>query len=154
MSCPKCAIKPGYHNWIIFAKIGQANLFYTAPAKTEDYNEDGTKLANIKIHVEKCAAQQPWIWVLDCANMEFKHYTEISFNIGLLNLLSSDKYLQAVWVIRPNMWIRALHSLFRSFSSAAILSNVSYFEGSNLELFNGLESTGLEQGAIKWLIAQ
>jgi len=105
MPCQKCITKPGYHSFVKFGEIKGANLFYTSPAKTEDYNIDGTKLANIKIHVETDIAQTPWIWVLDCANMGFAHYTEISFNIGLLNLLASDKYIQAIWIIRPNIWV-------------------------------------------------
>jgi len=154
MPCQKCPIKRGYHNWIKIGNFKAANLFYTAPAKTEDFNEDGTKLANVKIYVEEDTDQKPWIWVLDCANMEFKHYTEVSFNTGLLNLLANDKNIQAVWIIHPNMWIRGVHTFFTTFSSVKILSNVSYFDGSKLELSKSLELTGLDRSTIEWLINQ
>jgi hypothetical protein len=137
-----------------FARVGDARLFYTAPAKTEDFNEDGTKLASIKLHVAEEASSGPWIWVMDCANMQLKHYTEFSFNLGLLSLLNEDPLLKEVWIVRPNIWIRTTIGFLQTFSSAAILRSVKWFDGSNLEIHAGLATTGLEGSKIHWLISQ
>ena len=88
-----------YHS---FKKIGVFNsvsLFYTAPAKTEDYNQEGTKLANIKIHILE-ETIGPWLWILDCSNMSLRHYTEFSFNLGLLQMLSERVWL-GLLVVHP-----------------------------------------------------
>ena len=109
-------------------------LFYTAPAKTADFNEDGTKLANIKIHISEECSGAPWIWVVDCGGMGLAHYTDFSFNWGLLGLLAADLTLHEIWIVRPNMWISGVISVLQTFSSAAILRRIKYFDGSDLEV--------------------
>jgi len=126
-------------------------LFYTAPAKTDDFNEDGTKLANISIHVSEIGA--PWIWVVDCGNMELKHYTEISFCIGVLNLLSSDPNLKAVWIIRPNIWIKTTIEILKGFSSSPVLHGITYYQG-GLSMYSELKGRGLTPKALQWLLHQ
>ena len=130
MPCLKCVLNPDYHSFKKFGKIQEKNLFYTAPAKTEDYNEDGTKLENIKTHVKEETAGQPWIWVLDCANMGLVNYTEMSFNIGLLELLGTTNTLDSVWIINPNIWIRTTISFLQTFYSSPILNKITYLDGS------------------------
>jgi len=154
MPCAKCLATPGYHNFVNFAELNGTKLFYTAPAKTQDFNEDGTKLANIKIHIAEEAKQKPWIWVLDCGNMAFHHYTEVSFNIGILDVLANDPYLKEIWIMQPNMWIYGVHGFFKTFSSASILNRVSYFDGSTLELLESFQKTGLKGAATQWLVSQ
>lgn len=154
MLCPKCLVTPGYHSFVNFTELNGAKLFYTAPAKTQDFNEDGTKLANIKIHIAEETEGKPWIWVLDCANMAFHHYTEVSFNIGVLDILANDPQLQEIWIIHPNMWIYGVHGFFNTFSSAPILTKVSYFDGCTLELIDHFNTKGLTMRAIEWLINQ
>lgn len=154
MPCAKCTVKPGYHSFVKFARVGNADLFYTAPAKTEDFNEDGMKLANIKLHVAEETASGPWIWVMDCADMGLKHYTEFSFNLGLLGLLNMDPNLKEVWIVRPNIWIQTTVAFLQTFSSAAILRSIKWFDGSTLEIQSGLAATGLVDERIHWLIAQ
>jgi len=154
MPCSKCIAKPGYHSFVNFARVSDADLFYTAPAKTEDFNEDGTKLANIKLHVAEETTSGPWIWVMDCAGMELRHYTEFDFNFGLLGLLNEDPRLKEVWIIRPNIWIRTTIAFLQTFSSAAILRTIRWFDGSNLEIYASLLTTGLADSKIHWMISQ
>jgi len=154
MPCDKCAAKPGYHSFVKFGSLGSANLFYTAPAKTEDLNKDGTKLANITIHVKEETTNTPWIWVLDCSNMGLEHYTEVSFNLGLLDLLASSPTLQEIWVVKPNVWIRGVYTFFQMISSAPILKKTHFIDGSYLELTHEYGSKGLDAKTIRWLLKQ
>jgi hypothetical protein len=152
MPCLKCLQKPGYHSFVKFASIGSASLFYTSPAKTADFNEDGTKLASIKLHIsEECA--EPWIWVVDCGDMGLAHYTDFSFNWGLLGLLAADLTLQEIWIVRPNLWIRGVIAVLQTFSSAPILGRIKYFDGSDLELEGLLCAEGLPALMRHWLIS-
>ena len=156
MPCPKCAVTPGYHSFIsmglLLRSSNSSTLFYTAPAKTADFNEDGTKLANIKIHVsEEC--REPWIWVVDCGDMGLAHYTDFSFNWGLLGLLAADVMLQEIWIVRPNVWIRGVIAVLQTFSSAPILGRIKYFDGSPLELDGLLSAEGMEASMRHWLIS-
>jgi hypothetical protein len=153
MPCIKCLHTPGYHNFVKFGFLGNTTLIYTSPAKTQDYNEDGTKLANITIHVNELD-KKPWIWVLDCGEMELKHYTEISFTLGLLKLLSNDEKLQEVWIMRPNIWIRTTVNFLKTFYSAKILNNIKYFEGTKMELLEQFQQTEIPISSIHWLIGQ
>jgi hypothetical protein len=86
--------------------------------------------------------------------MEFKHYTDVSFSIGLLQTLAADPNLTAVWIIRPNFWIKTTLSILRTFSSAPILTSARLFEGAHLELLNNFETIGLDKGSAHWLISQ
>ena len=150
MPCPKCLVKPGYHSFIRMGTLSGRNLFYTAPAKTADFNEDGTKLANIKIHVSEDCSGAPWIWVVDCDDMGLAHYTEFSFNWGLLGLLAADLTLQEIWIVRPNVWIRGVVAVLQMFSSALILGRIKYFEG---DLDGLLKAEGMQLSMRQWLIS-
>ena len=154
MPCQKCVDKPGYHSFIHFGDLSGTKMFYTALAKTEDYNRDGTKLANISIHIDENTAGGPWIWLFDCSNMGFHNYTDVSFNISLLKLLAKNPTIQGVWVVHPNTWIRGVHSFFSMFSRAPLLDRFSYFEGSGAELMNDFLSRGLHPRTIEWLLSQ
>ena len=152
MPCQKCIHNPAYHSFTPFGDLAGAKLIYTAPAKTEDFNEDGTKLKNISIHVSEIG--QPWIWVVDCANMSLKHYTEISFNIGVLNLLSADPLLKAVWVIRPNIWIKTTIAVMKGFSASPVLHGITFFDEVGLELYRDLKTVGVSPKSLQFILHQ
>lgn len=157
MPCPKCTVTPGYHSFISMGLLlrsssSSCRLFYTAPAKTADFNEDGTKLANIKIHVSEECSGAPWIWIVDCGGMGFAHYTEFSFNWGLLGLLAADLTLQEIWIVRPNVWIRGVIAVLQTFSSAPLLGRIKYFDGSDLEVDGLLCAEGMDAPMRHWLI--
>jgi hypothetical protein len=154
MPCQKCIANPGYHSFINFGSLGSTKLFYTAPAKTEDTNKDGTKLANITLHLKEETERSPWIWVLDCANMGLHQYTELSFNLGLLDVLVENRTLEEVWILHPNTWVRGVYSFFQMISCAPILKKTQFIEGSGLELLNRLEPKGLDMTTIHWLLKQ
>jgi hypothetical protein len=154
MPCPKCELQPGYHSFKHIGEANQVSVFYTNPEKSKDKDEEGTKLEHVTIHVQEGANGKPWIWVLDCGTMTIADYTEVSFNYGIYNLVTSDPYLQEVWIIRPNIWIRSTIGFFQTFSYSKILQNISYIEGSNLEQLEFLETKGVNKNGIHWLIHQ
>jgi hypothetical protein len=154
MPCTKCLVNPDYHSFKKFGTLQGKNIFYTAPAKTEDYNADGTKLTNIKIHVKEDTLDKPWIWVLDCQNMGLVHYTEMSFNIGLLQLLNETKTLDSVWIINPNIWISTTISFLRLFYNSPILNKITYLGDSKRENADILTTMGLTGETITWLLKQ
>jgi hypothetical protein len=154
MPCVKCAKTPGYHSFEKFGNLGEETLYYTAPAKTLDFNEDGTKLANLLIDIEEKTSNKPWGWVVDCSNMGFHHYTDLSFNMGILHLLNTNPNIGTLWVFRPNIWIRGTIALLNQFTSSNVLEKIQYFEGSNLELFQSLREKGLDGEQARWLIRQ
>jgi hypothetical protein len=154
MSCQKCFTDPGFHS---FNKIGQVNsstIFYTAPATARDNNKDGTKFENMKLHIQKDTEGKAWIWVVDCGNMKMTHYTEMNFNIQLMNLLTGEPTLQELWVLRPNTWIKTTAGVLKKLSKTNVFNKVRYFEGSNIEIFNALQNSGLEANTLKYLIEQ
>jgi hypothetical protein len=134
--------------------VNSTNLFYTAPAKAKDMNKDGTKFSNMKIHIQGDTEGRPWIWVVDCANMKMLHYTEMSFNIQLMNLLSHEPSLQEVWVLRPNSWIKTTAAVLKRMNKTNIFNKLKYFEGSNIEIFNKLQVSGVDTNTLRWLIDQ
>ena len=154
MPCLKCANQPGYHSFIKFGKCNDANLFYTSPAKSKDFDDDGTKLSNVTIHVQEETEKKPWIWVMDCGNMTFANYTEMQFNAGIANLVSSDPMLQEVWIVRSNVWIRTTIAFFQAFSSAKIFERIYYIDGSPLEQLEILQKKGVDSNIANWLIQQ
>lgn len=157
MSCQKCLIDPKFHS---FAKIGQlhtANLFYTAPAKAKDMNNDGSKFANMQLHIQNDTEGKPWIWIVDCANMNMSHFTEMSFNLKFMKLLSQDATLKEVWIMRPNTWIKTTTGLLKNLNKGNVLNvfnSVKYIDGSNIEIFNTLQKYGLAVNTLSWLISQ
>jgi hypothetical protein len=152
--CVKCISDPEFHS---FKKIGQLNnstLFYTAPAKAKDKNNDGTKYENMKLHIQKDTEDKLWIWIVDCANMKVGHYTEMNFNLKLLSLLSQESTLQEVWVLRPNAWIKTTAGLLKAMNKSNVFNRVKYLEGSNVDIFNTLQKSGLDMNTLRWLLEQ
>jgi hypothetical protein len=152
--CQKCLTEKEFHSFIKFGEVSSSTLFYTAPAKAKDNNKDGTKFSNMKLHIQSDTEGKPWIWVVDCANMKMVHYTEMSFNIQLMNLLSHEPTLKEVWVLRPNTWIKTTAAILRKMNKTNIFNKLKYFEGSNIEIFNKLQGSGMDVNTLRWLIEQ
>ena len=107
MACPKCIENPESHSFTQFGKFGDANLIYTSPARALDYKESEEKIVNFKKHMDT-ALGAPWIWVFDCGGMQMKHFSSMNYTRRLAQILTNEheNYLQAIWIIRPNAWIK------------------------------------------------
>ena len=152
--CEKCLIDNNFHSFIKLGVVGSSNIFYTAPAKVKDINKDGTKFSNMKLHIQNDTEGKPWIWLVDCINMKMAHYTEMSFNIQIMNLLSHEPTLKEVWILRPNAWVKTTTGVLIKISKINILNKLTYFEGSNIEIFNKLQTSGVDINTLKWLLEQ
>ena len=154
MPCPKCFEKPGYHSFAKIGKVNDTTIFYTAPAKSLDKNEDGQKLKHISSHIEEEPENKSWIWIIDCVAMSMEHCTEMSFNKGIVDILSTNKYVQEIWILRPNVWIQTAIAFFQTFSTTKIFSNIFFIEGSKLEQLDQLLKRGTDVKTANWLMQQ
>jgi hypothetical protein len=150
MTCTKCKVQFGYHKFVMIGTVNDTMLIYSSPAKSPDFNEDGTKLENIRCHIEEY--KRPWIWIFDGAGMGFQDYTDVSFNMGLLNILSSNTYIQGIWVTRSNIWLRTSISFMQTISSAPILKKIKYMDGNIIEIHDAFRKEGVETHSIIWIL--
>jgi hypothetical protein len=152
--CQKCITDPDFHSFKNIGYLNNTILFYTAPAKAKDKNNDGTKFENMKLHIQKDTEGKSWIWIVDCANMKVGHYTEMNFNLKLLTLLSQESTLQEVWVLRPNAWIKTTAGMLKMMNKTNVFNRVKYLEGSNIEIFNTLQKSGMDMNILRFLLEQ
>lgn len=152
MPCPKCAEQPGYHSFRLLGHAKDVAIFYTNPESSKDRNEEGTKLEHVMIHIAEGTAGKPWIWVVDCGTMTIADYTELSFNYGIYNMVTSDPLLQEIWIMRPNGWIQTAIGFFQTISRHAIMGRISYLEGSDLEKYGFLHGKGVDAKTTSWMI--
>lgn len=153
MPCNKCKTNPNYHSFVRITNIDDTDVFYSSISKCQDSNEDGTKFKNIKIHVDE-ETTRPWIWVIDFANMEMKHYTDPSFNNGMFEMISNNDAIKEIWFFRSNIWIRTTIALFKKISNNKILNNIYFFDETGLELLDKLQKKSLNIRSIQWLMSQ
>ena len=150
MKCQKCIAHPGFHIFIKFATVNDIMFIYSAPSKSLDSNKDGTKLENIRIHIDEFKG--PWIWVWDFGGMGYKDYTDFSFNMSLFNTLAKNKYLQEIWITRSNIWIQGVISFFKTISSEPLLQRIKFMDGSPFEIYQAFRKEGMDAEHIKWLL--
>ena len=152
MPCEKCTQDPDFHSFRKFGRLGNETLFYTSPIETKDYDEDGTKLANVLIDITEHTKDIPWGWVFDARGMGFHHYTDFHFNLGILQHLTADQNIGTIWVLYPNIWIRGAISCLQQISRSHILHKIQFLEGSNLEVYDTMTHAGLDPKSAIWLI--
>ena len=143
MPCEKCTEQPGYHSFNKFGTLNDLTLFYTSPAKTKDFDLDGTKLSNILIDI-KSQTDKPWGWIVDCRNMGFSHYTDFKFNMGILHHLSNDENIVSVWILYPNVWVQTTLYCLKNLFNSTIYSKIHFLEGSNIELLESMKKMGFK----------
>ena len=152
MPCNKCQLRPGYHSFEFISKQNNINLFYTSPAKAQDYNEGEEKLKNIKIHIDEQTGGQPWTLILDCNNMKTKHYTDVSININIIKYILSNKDFSSIWIIQPNVWIKGIITLLQKTSNFSFLKKIHYFNDPGIALYNKFKEHNLDNSTIEKLL--
>ena len=152
MTCPRCLVTPESHSFTNFGKLGETHLVYTALARVLDYKETPEKITNFKMHLDTMKGK-PWIWVIDCADMESKHYSSMNYTRQLAQLLVKDHEatLQSILILRPNLWMRTTLKFLKTLFKAGIFSKVHLIDGLKLEVYSGLEKTGLNGKPLQWI---
>jgi hypothetical protein len=152
MPCNKCQLRPGYHSFEFIGFHNNTNLFYSSPAKGEDYNEGEERLKNIKIHIDEQTTGKPWTLIVDCNNMTTKHYTDVSFNINLLKYIIANNDLISIWIIQPNVWIKGIITLFQKTTNSPFIKKIHYFNEPGIALYNKFKEYKLDNSAIEKIL--
>ena len=147
--CPACRQNPRSHSFEHLATLASdgTRIFYTAPALAEEA-ESPTKLENMRIHLAN-ARSTPWIWVLDCSNMETKHTSSMEFVYGIAKTLTGehDGILRYIIVLNGNVWIRCAVAALRLFVRADLVKKLVFAEYI-LDDLRAIELTDVEIRAI------
>ena len=120
LSCARCAVDPFSHSFVRFGSIaldgktgvGTA-LYYTGIARMTSL-DNYHNIQLWKLHLDTTTG--PWIWVIDCANMELHTTIAEQFAKIFANMLVSEysKKLQRIVVLNPNAWFhRIMHILYK-----------------------------------------
>ena len=114
MACPKCKVNPFAHSFERFGVTDTAaSLYYTAPARMTS-RDDYINLECWTLHLDTLAG--PWIWFIDCANMELHHSITKQFVTVLGQILVEEHAarLKRIVVLNPNVWFYGvLHELYK-----------------------------------------
>lgn len=146
MTCPQCLRDPFSHSFSYFGSTGEGlSLYYTSPARATA-REDNYNIQSLRKHLDEING--PWIWVLDCTNMELHHMYTMRFSVLFADILLQEhsKQLRHILVINPNGWIeRVLFGLRQD-----ILSNVR-FATKGMELSKACTDYSFPSSAKMWL---
>jgi hypothetical protein len=143
--CARCAADPMAHCFIKFGKtIGGESLFYTNPARARDYKESAQKLADFKVHLAE-ARGRPWIWIFDCAGVEYRHYSSVEFvqEIGRVFMAEHADTLRAIIVVHPTLILRAAVAACRPFFQKDLMAKLRIIDADGLELMVKLGELGI-----------
>lgn len=78
------------------------SLYYTAPSRVTA-KDDYAGLATMRLHINQI--EKPWIWVIDCANMELHNFYNARFASFFTDVLETTPSLLHVLIVNPNIWI-------------------------------------------------
>lgn len=153
MSCKRCQVAPAAHSFSYFGDLGDVKMYYTSPSRALDYKETPETYSYYKAHIDS-AKTTKWVWVIDCAGMQMKHYSSIEIIKKIMTTLLEEHkgLLEKIWILHPNGWIRGAVTLMKPFLRKDVLERVKIFEGDKLELLLALEKTGLHGKCLNWLL--
>jgi hypothetical protein len=134
MSCPHCSV----HSFHPFGIQGDTTLVYTAPALTVE-KESAQTFFNHKKHLD--TMKGPWLWIIDFAKMETKHYTSMGLTQRLIKMLNADHHdkLRGVYLVNPNFWLRSVIPATRPLLNSDLQKKIHLCETSILELGSVIE---------------
>ena len=112
MACPKCVRDPFSHSFSYFGKTDEGvSLYYTSPARVTARDNIDSFLT-LQLHLD--AIEGPWVWVIDCANMELHNYYSMRYVVAVIDVLTREhaRNLKKVLILHPNVWLyTALHKI-------------------------------------------
>ena len=146
MICPVCK---GGHSFDLFGTQGNVQLVYSAPARA---SKTPISIECQKIHLNMVAGR-PWIWIIDFAQMENRHYISMDLTRKLIGLINTDhnSNLTAIYIIHPNFWLRNTFTLLKHLISKQLYPKIRLFEGKEAGLLLELGSAGIEYKWLAWM---
>lgn len=154
MACPRCKAVPDAHSFNYFGAVGDTNYYYTSPTRARDYKETPETFTYYKLHINQ-AKTGNWVWVIDCAGMQIKHYSSMEIIKNMIKILLDEHkgFLQKICIIHPNTWIKTAMALMKPFLKKETIDKISIIEGEKVELLVALEKLGLKGAPLNWLIS-
>jgi len=146
MACPRCKMVPDAHSFNYFGTIADRKYYYTSPARARDYKETSETLTYYKLHINNAKTGE-WVWIIDCAGME------IIKNMVKVLLDEHNGFLQKIYIIHPNTWIKTAMTVMKPFLKRETLDKILIIEGEKVELIVALEKLGLKGAALNWLLS-
>jgi hypothetical protein len=143
--CPSCR----HHSFMPFALQGDLTLVYTAPALSTDLVETPHTILHHKAHLD--TMKGPWIWIIDFAKMEAKHYISIHLTQKLATLLNKEhsQTLKAIYLVNPNFWLRNTIKLAKTVLTSDLEKKVTLIDSDGAGMLLQLGSQGIQH---KWLL--
>jgi hypothetical protein len=119
-------VDPFSHSFVSFGSAKGAELYYTGIARMTSLDND-ISLQCWTLHM--ATIEGPWIWIIDCANMELHHNISKGFvSIFTDMLLKEQSRLRRIVVLNPNVWFYGvMHALSKSIPPV-LLDSVWYVD--------------------------
>lgn len=145
MACPQCKINPRAHSFVKFGQKANTGYWYTGAGRAEELVDTPEKFGYFSLHMNEAKQDAHWIWVFDCRNMTTQHYSSIDFMKRLVGSLSNEHagFLQEIWIVNPNIWMRAAVAIMSPFMNAELVSKISFIEDTGIEFQAKLGSVRL-----------
>jgi hypothetical protein len=117
--CKDCSIDSMSHSFNLLDLYKNANnedvyLFYTRISDAKKYN-DTDSILNHYNNLLNFVNPTKWIWVVDFAHFELKHYLHLKTPIELAKLLDKFGKIDNVIVINQNKFVNLLINLLTKF---------------------------------------
>lgn len=140
------------HSFVRFGQQGGVELVYTAPARALETKETPQTFQKHRVHFDKLKGMS-WIWIIDFAKMENRHYSSMGLTKQLITLISAehDIGLKAIYLVNPNFWLRTTMTAMKPVLSKRFSAKLRLFEGTDTGLLLELENAGLERKWVLWL---
>ena len=93
----------------------------------------------------------PWIWIIDFAKMDAKHYISMGLTHKLATLLTKEhsQTLKAIYLINPNFWLRNTIKLAKTVLTSDLERKVTLIDSDGTGMLLELGSLGIQH---KWLL--
>lgn len=145
MACPQCKVNPKAHSFVKFGQKENVGYWYTAAGRGEELVNTPEKFGFFSLHMSQAKQDAKWIWVFDCAGMSTRHYSSIDFMKRLVGSLSNEHadILNEIWIVNPNVWMRAAVMIMSPFMNARLVSKISFIEDTGVEFLYKLDKVRL-----------
>lgn len=132
-----------------FGLQGDVTLVYTSPALSTDFVETPDTILHHKAHLD--TIRGPWLWIIDFAKMDVKHYISISLTQKLATLLNTEhsQNLKGIYLVNPNFWLRNTIKLAKTVLTSDLERKVKLIHSDGTGLLLELGSLGIQH---KWLV--